>query len=48
MAPASPSADLSFLTGGGEMATLISGHDWAKSPVGRRKNGLLAFARPLA
>jgi PAS domain S-box-containing protein len=29
-----PSADLSFLTGGGEMAALMRSHDWAKSPAG--------------
>src|SRR3569832_341294 len=34
MSPASRSADLSFLTGGGEMAALIRGHDWTKSPLG--------------
>ena len=38
MAPASPSADLSFLTGGGEMARLIRGHDWTKSPLGPPPN----------
>jgi PAS domain S-box-containing protein len=30
----SRSADLSFLTGGGEMAALMREYDWAKSPVG--------------
>ena len=30
----SPSADLSFLTGGGETAALMRKYDWAKSPVG--------------
>jgi PAS domain S-box-containing protein len=34
MSPHSPPADLSFLTGGGKMATLIKEYDWAKSPVG--------------
>jgi PAS domain S-box-containing protein len=34
MPPHSPSADLSFLTGGGKMAALMREYDWAKSPVG--------------
>ena len=38
MRPRSPSADLSFLTGGGKMAELMARHNWENSPLGPPRN----------